>query len=53
MAKGTTELFEALASLAKEKGISPELLIEKIQTALVIAIKKTILTARTQISTLI
>lgn len=40
MAKGTTELFEALASLAKEKGISPELLIEKIQTALVIAIKK-------------
>ncbi len=40
MAKGTTELFEALTLLAKEKGISPELLIEKIQTALVIAIKK-------------
>lgn len=40
MAKGTTELFEALTLLAKEKGIEPELLIEKIQTALVIAIKK-------------
>lgn len=40
MAKGTTELFEALTLLAKEKDISPELLIEKIQTALVIAIKK-------------
>ncbi len=40
MAKGTTELFEALTLLAKEKGISPELLIEKIQTALIIAIKK-------------
>ncbi len=40
MAKGTTELFEALALLAKEKGISAELLVEKIQTALVIAIKK-------------
>ena len=40
MAKGTTELFEALTLLAKEKGIDPELLIEKIQTALVIAIKK-------------
>ena len=40
MAKGTAELFEALTLLAKEKGISPELLVEKIQTALVIAIKK-------------
>jgi len=35
-----TELFEALAQLAKEKGIEKEVLIEKIQTALVIAIKK-------------
>ena len=41
MAKSnTTELFEALTLLAREKGISAELLIEKIQTALVIAIKK-------------
>ena len=36
----TTELFEALTLLAKEKGIDPAVLIEKIQTALVIAIKK-------------
>ncbi|MCL2108103.1 MAG: transcription termination factor NusA [Oscillospiraceae bacterium] len=35
-----TELFEALSVLAKEKGIEPDLLIEKIQTALVIAIKR-------------
>lgn len=35
-----SELFEALTLLANEKGISAELLIEKIQTALVIAIKK-------------
>lgn len=34
------ELFEALILLAKEKGIKPETLIEKIQTALVIAIKR-------------
>ncbi|MDR1753858.1 MAG: transcription termination factor NusA [Eubacterium sp.] len=34
------ELFEALALLAKEKDIEPSLLIEKIQTALVIAIKR-------------
>jgi N utilization substance protein A len=34
------ELFDALALVAKEKGISTELLVEKIQTALVIAIKK-------------
>ena len=40
MAKGTAELFEALTLLAKEKGIDPDMLIEKIQTALVIAIKK-------------
>ena len=40
MAKGTAELFEALTLLAKEKGIEPDMLIEKIQTALVIAIKK-------------
>ena len=36
----TAELFDALTELAKEKGIEPDLLIEKIQTALVIAIKK-------------
>lgn len=36
----TVELFEALTALAKEKGINPDQLIEKIQTALVIAIKK-------------
>lgn len=36
----TTELFEALTLLAKEKGIDPAVLIDKIQTALVIAIKK-------------
>jgi len=35
-----TELFEALAQLAKEKGIDKEVLVEKIRTALVIAIKK-------------
>lgn len=35
-----SELFEALTLLGKEKGISAELLIEKIQTALIIAIKK-------------
>ncbi len=40
MAKGTTELFEALTLLAKEKGISADMLIDKIQTALVIAIKR-------------
>ena len=34
------ELFDALALVAKEKGIEPDLLIEKIQTALIIAIKK-------------
>ena len=37
---GTGELFEALAAVAKEKGIEPALLVEKIQTALIIAIKK-------------
>jgi len=40
MAKGTTELFEALTLLAKEKEIDPDYLIEKIQAALVSAIKK-------------
>lgn len=41
MAKSnTTEFMEALTLLAKEKGISPEVLIEKIETALTIAIKK-------------
>lgn len=34
------EFFEALVLLAKEKGIKPETLIEKIQTAITIAIKK-------------
>ena len=34
------ELFDALVALAKEKGIQPDVLIEKIQTALVIAIKR-------------
>ncbi|MDR0222120.1 MAG: transcription termination factor NusA [Oscillospiraceae bacterium] len=34
------ELFEALALVAKEKGIDEDVLIEKIQTALTIAIKK-------------
>ena len=37
---GTTELFEALTLLAKEKGMEPSVLIEKIQTALLNAIKK-------------
>ena len=37
---GTGELFEALAAVAKDKGIEPALLVEKIQTALIIAIKK-------------
>lgn len=41
MAKSTTtELFEALTLLAQEKGINPDLLIEKIQAALIIAIKR-------------
>ena len=41
MAKSNTaEFMEALTLLAKEKGISPEILIEKIQTALTIAIKR-------------
>lgn len=35
-----TEFFEALTLLAKEKGIEPEVLIQKIETALTIAIKK-------------
>lgn len=36
----TAEFMEALTLLAKEKGISPEILIEKIETALTIAIKR-------------
>ena len=36
----TNEFFEALALLAKEKGIEPETLIQKIETALTIAIKR-------------
>ena len=38
--ENTPNFFEALSALAKEKGIEPNVLIEKIQTALVIAIKK-------------
>ncbi|MCL2637163.1 MAG: transcription termination factor NusA [Oscillospiraceae bacterium] len=34
------ELFEALTLLAKEKGIEPDLLLEKIRAAIVIAIKR-------------
>ena len=37
---GTTELIDALIMLAKEKGMEPSVLIEKIQTALLNAIKK-------------
>jgi len=40
MSNINTELFDALAMVAKEKGIQPEILVEKIQTALIIAIKK-------------
>ena len=41
MAKSNTaEFMEALTLLAKEMGIEPEVLIEKIETALTIAIKK-------------
>ncbi len=41
MAKSNTaEFMEALTLLSKEKGIEPEVLIEKIETALTIAIKK-------------
>ncbi len=36
----TAEFMEALTLLAKEKGIDPEVLIEKIETALTTAIKK-------------
>ena len=35
-----TEFFEALKLLAKEKGIEPDILIEKIETALTIAVRK-------------
>ncbi|MCL2698175.1 MAG: transcription termination/antitermination protein NusA, partial [Oscillospiraceae bacterium] len=34
------ELFDALSLLAKEKGIEPDLLLEKIRAAIVIAIKR-------------
>lgn len=34
------DLFEALLLLAKEKGIDPKILIEKIQAALIVAIKR-------------
>jgi N utilization substance protein A len=40
MSSMNTEFFDALALVAKEKGISAEILVEKIQTALIIAIKK-------------
>ena len=40
MSNTNVELFDALALVAKEKGIQPDVLVEKIQTALVIAIKK-------------
>jgi N utilization substance protein A len=35
-----TELFDALSLLAKEKGIEPDLLLEKIRAAIIIAIKR-------------
>lgn len=38
--KEITEFFEALKMLAKEKGIEPEYLIERIQAAIVVAVKK-------------
>lgn len=38
--KDIVEFFEALKGLAKEKGIDPEYLIEKIQAAIVVAVKK-------------
>ena len=34
------EFFEALNMLGKERGLSPEYLIEKIKAAIVIAVKK-------------
>jgi N utilization substance protein A len=40
MKMNNTELFEALSLLAKEKGIEPDLLLEKIRNAIVIAIKR-------------
>jgi N utilization substance protein A len=40
MSSMNAELFDALTLVAQEKGITPEVLVEKIQTALVIAIKK-------------
>ena len=38
--KETVEFFEALKLLAKEKGIDPEYLIERIRAAIVVAVKK-------------
>ncbi len=38
--KEIVEFFEALKLLAKEKGIDPEYLIERIQAAIVVAVKK-------------
>ncbi len=38
--KEITEFFEALKLLAKEKGIEPDYLIERIQAAIVVAVKK-------------
>lgn len=38
--KDMVEFFEALKGLAKEKGIDPEYLMERIQAAIVVAVKK-------------
>lgn len=38
--KDMAEFFEALKGLAKEKGIDPEYLMERIQAAIVVAVKK-------------
>ena len=35
-----TEFFEALAQLGKERGLSPEYLVERIEAAIIIAVKK-------------
>ena len=38
--KEIVEFFEALKMLAKEKGIDPEYLLERIRAAIVVAVKK-------------
>ena len=40
MAKANTEFFEALRLLEKEKGISGDYLLEKIESAIIIAVKR-------------